>query len=166
MPKIERNITINSVHHVYNRAIDKKIIFCNESDYGWFLSKIEYYKEKFKIKLYAFAILPNHFHLLIQESEVMPGIVPFMNALCLSYSKYFNIRHDRKGSLFESRFKSKLVEDDDYMYMLIYYINNNPVKHGLVERSIDWDYSSYYDYYNSSYKNCIIDKNPWVEKEK
>jgi len=149
MPKIERNISSRSIHHVYNRSVDKQTIFFTDSDYNRFLDKIEQYKVKYNVELLVFAILPNHFHFLIKEPDSTPGvekgveksgIVEFIRCLTNAYAKYFNIKYGRSGSLFESRFKSKLVSDDEYFNQLVFYITHNPVKHGLVDKIDEWDY--------------------------
>ena len=169
MPKIQRNITSGSIHHIYNRGVDKMTIFYTDKDYGYFLDKILFYKDKYRVKILAFCLLPNHWHLLLQEPISTPGItdtrhqiVEFIRCLCGSYSHYFNFIHDRSGPLFQSRFKSKLVEDNDYLQTLINYINLNPVKHKLVKNINDWDYTSHWDYLEKEKFN-LVDKNELID---
>ena len=163
MPKIQRNITPGSIHHVYNRGVDKMTIFYTNKDYGYFLDKILFYKDKYQVKILAFCLLPNHFHLLLQESaESGSGIRNFIKCLSSSYSHYFNFIHDRSGPLFESRFKSKIVEDSDYLQTLINYINLNPQKHKLVKNIKDWDYTSHWDYLEKEKFN-FVDKNELID---
>jgi putative transposase len=91
MPRIERNIAPGTVHHIYNRGINKMTIFYSNKDYDRFIEKIFYFKDKYKVKILAFALLPNHWHLLAKESESTPGVVDMIRCLCNAYVKYFNI---------------------------------------------------------------------------
>ncbi|MFW0837852.1 MAG: transposase [Candidatus Komeilibacteria bacterium] len=169
MPKIERNIEPGSIHHVYNRSVEKRTIFFIDRDYQWFLEKIAFYKVKYKVKILAFALLPNHWHLLVQEQEVVqppalatPGVVRMIGDLCNAYVKRFNIAHDRSGPLFQGRFKSKVVEDEHYLQNLINYINLNPVKHKIVKNIKDWDYTSHWHYLEKG-KFALVDKSEFID---
>lgn len=148
------------IYHIYNRGNDKKLTFLDSSDYQAFLlrlkllqakpvSKIIFATRKNRVRItpfkpddftiLAYCLMPNHFHLLIkQNSDVSVGV--FMKRLLTSYSKYFNVKHEQVGNLFQDVFKAKLVETDEYATYVSAYIHNNP------EDLLTWQYSSFPDY--------------------
>jgi len=97
------------------------------------------------VEIIAYCLMPNHLHLILKQLKDK-GISLYMGKLLNSYSHYFNIKHQRKGPLWESKFKNVLVEDDDQLFHLTRYIHLNPVTSFLVERPQQWRYSSYSEY--------------------
>ena len=143
---------VGEYYHVYNRGVDKRIIFESSQDYRRFiillylcnssvaikldnlirfkkmsyLQVLSYERGEKLISIGAWCLMPNHFHLLIKE-EVPGGISKFMGKLGTGYSMYFNAKNKRKGSLFSGRFKSKNISEDNYMKHLFGYIHLNPL---------------------------------------
>jgi putative transposase len=97
------------------------------------------------VKIIAYCLMPTHVHLVLEQigSE---GISIFINLVLKSYSKYFNLKHNRKGPLWEGRFKNVIVEDDNQLLHLTRYVHLNPVTSYLVEKPEEWAYSSYNEY--------------------
>lgn len=89
--------------------------------------------------------MPTHIHLILQQLKNY-GISRFMNLILKSYSKHFNIKHKRKGPLWEGRFKNVLVETNEQFLHLTRYIHLNPVTDYLVNKPEDWKFSSYREY--------------------
>ena len=89
--------------------------------------------------------MPTHIHLMLKQLEEN-GISRFMNNVLNSYTRYFNLRHKRKGPLWEGRFKSKLVKSDEQLLHLSRYIHLNPVTAYLTDQPELWQYSSYKEY--------------------
>lgn len=148
-------------YHIYNRGIDKRVIFKSKKDYERFmmLLYLSNSKDSFRIgnilnqqhktfseilvldrgkslvSIGAWCLMTNHFHLLIKQ-EVDGGITKFMRKVGTGYSMFFNIKYERKGALFGGLFKSKLIGvDDNYMRHLLGYIHINP----LEIRFPDWE---------------------------
>lgn len=159
MPNIIRDFHKDSFYHIYNRGLNKQVLFCKSADYERFLSKIGVYKEKFpSIKIYAYCLLPNHFHFLMsdetQNNEVWDSrstlISEFMKGLQLSHAMYFTAQYSdsvKKGlkmPVYEGRFKAKLLAEDTYLQTVKDYIDNNAWKHEIVEHPQEWPYSSYH----------------------
>jgi putative transposase len=168
MPK--RTLEKGRFYHVYNRGHNKQQLFFDQQDYERFYHNIPLYKKKYPhTHIHAWCILPNHFHFLLSEpsSNSNPGWVSgepgfesegleeanisnFMNRIQQSYAAFFNskyretIKKGLKAPVFEGRFKAKIVEEDDYLYQLKQYIECNAVKHEIVEKPEEWEYSSYY----------------------
>jgi len=140
--------------HVYNRGVAKMNIFLCDEDYQYFehllerhLSRMpqkdkqgrEYCSFYGKVEIHTYCLMPNHFHFLIHQVE--EGVVQqLFSRVTIAYSMYFNKKYDRRGPLFESRYKAVMVENDEYLTHVSRYIHLNP----LGFRS--WEYSSYNDY--------------------
>lgn len=163
----KRNIIPEGYYHIYNRAAYKRTIFRHSKDYYRFVDRILNYKLLTKVKLLAYSILPNHYHLLLKEPDLkekenlkfngscQTSISQFMHRLDGAYTKYYQYHAQHSGVVFQGKFKSKHVDDDKYLDELIYYINLNSLKHQIVDNINDWEYTSHHDYlYN---KQGIID---------
>lgn len=105
---------------------------------------MEKFANRYNVEVYAFALMPNHFHLLIETPDA--NLSAFMHALKSAYANHFNFRHKRAGHLFQGRFKAHVVEKESYLLELHRYIHLNPVRAGLVERPEQWRWSSYAEF--------------------
>jgi len=129
-----------SYYHVYARGNSQQKIFLEASDYHRFLQLFERYLstepaysqtgERYpnfrnQIKLLSYCLMSNHFHLLIYQ-EGMDDLKRFMQSLMTSYSRYFNLKHKRSGSLFETRYKASRIDRDTYLQHITRYIHLNP----------------------------------------
>ncbi len=170
-------------YHVYNRANGNEKLFVREQNYYYFLKR---YKEFiYPIAMtYAFCLMPNHFHVLIQirdenvlkpivskakssiinqtGSEIQSSILSkqfsnFFNA----YAKAFNKEQNRKGNLFMRPFKRKRITDQEYLRNLVRYIHLNPVETGIASSAGAWKFSSYSAVVGS--KNTIIERDQVLE---
>jgi putative transposase len=102
-----------------------------------------------RVEIIAYCLMPTHIHLLLKQLDDF-GVSTFMKNILISYSRYFNTKHKRKGPLWESRFKSILVNKDDYLLHLTRYIHLNPATTRLVNKPEKWQFSSYLEYINES----------------
>lgn len=167
MKNLER-FDFGYVYHIYSHANGKDLIFKEESNYHYFLEKLSKYIIPIA-NIYAYSLLPNHFHLLLRFKErnenlenVHQGLMkPFSNMLN-AYAKAYNKKYNRRGSLFMDFLKRKKVEDEKYLLKLVHYIHNNPVNHGLVDSIEKWDYSSYRSYLDLS-KSSKLERNDILE---
>jgi REP element-mobilizing transposase RayT len=118
------------VHHVYARGIEKRDIYIDDLDRDEFLGRVGINLSKWNVRCCAWALMPNHFHFLLQSVK---GCLPsFMHCLLTGYSKYFNDRHKRVGHLFQNRYKSPIVREDGYFREVVRYIHLNPLRSGIV----------------------------------
>ena len=140
MPRGPRLAFQNAFYHVFNRGINKQPIFFKETDYLFFTKKLKDLKSKYDYSLYAYCLMPNHFHLSIQTRKA--SISKIMSSLATSYAMYFNRNYEHFGPVFANRFHSILIENDPYFLKLSQYIYLNPVKAGIVKNPIDYRYSS------------------------
>lgn len=178
----------NEVYHVYTRSIDNYITFRDENDYTRVIEVIKYYiygnvptsfsnyikiknKKYFSLKyevdtknpvvhIIAYCIMPTHVHLILKQVKDN-GISLYMKNVFDSYTKYFNSKYQRKGTLWEGKFKSVHVESNEQLLHLTRYIHLNPTTAGIVKEPEEWPYSSYMEYLNKSnekicnYKDCL-----------
>ena len=144
MPYRRTQFVAGEYYHLYNRGIDRQLIFLERENYLFFLRRWQTYVSNAEVELVAYCLMPNHYHLLVHLRT--DDLSRLLQRLLLSYSKAFNRRYDRVGSLFEGPFKSAHVDRDEYLLHLSRYIHLNPVLAGLVAKAEDWEYSSYVDY--------------------
>ncbi len=165
-----KNFASGSIVHIYNRGNNKEKIFFNEQDYKAFLFRIglclgftqeELNKKnliampysriritetnKNNFKLHVFSLMPNHFHLLIEQVGNI-SISKLISKLCTSYSKYINKKYKRVGHVFQDCFKAVLIENNPQLMWTSSYIHMNPVKDGLVKHPSEYKWSSYNDF--------------------
>lgn len=164
---IVRSFSSNSFYHIYNRGADKQIIFRDDADYRYFsnlfsrhlgpkATEDKYGREyKFygdKIDAIAFCWMPNHYHLLVFQKDEERTIVELMQSVGTAYTMYFNKKYRRRGRLFETHYKSSLIDDDSYFAHISRYIHLNPQDYKK------WPHSSYHDYVSTP-------KHDWINSE-
>ncbi len=130
MPRQSRIDTTGALHHVICRGIDRRKIFKDKEDYSLFLKRLGELLKETKTACFAWALIPNHFHLLLQTGNI--PISSVMKRLLTGYAVNFNRRHRRCGHLFQNRYKSILCQKDSYLLELVRYIHLNPLRAKLV----------------------------------
>jgi REP element-mobilizing transposase RayT len=134
----------NCFYHIMSRGDDRKKIYTKPGDYGKFMDYVVKAKERYQFYLYAYCLMANHFHLLLET--ILPNISQIMHYVKGSYTTYYNIRHHRCGHLFQGRFKSIVVDKDSYFLEVSRYIHLNPVQAGVVQDPAAYGWSSYRGY--------------------
>jgi REP element-mobilizing transposase RayT len=124
MTRTARALSESGAYHAMARGIDKAQLFYDDEDRYAFLERLVRYQERYHFSLYAYCLMGNHVHLLIQLHS--GGLPEIMKSLLLSYSHWFNTRYRRSGYLFGDRYKSEPVNDDAYLLAAIRYIHKNP----------------------------------------
>jgi REP element-mobilizing transposase RayT len=137
----------NTYHHLYNRGVNKQKIFFDDKDYLFFLRRLGEYKEKYKISVLSYCLMPNHYHLFVKQLTQKHKVGKFIGDLTNSYTKATNKRYNRSGVLFAGPNKSILIKNQNYFIWLVKYILMNPVEAGLVSKPEEWRYSSARDFY-------------------
>jgi REP element-mobilizing transposase RayT len=128
MPRSSRIQSESAFYHVMLRGINQSQLFYDDEDRIAFLERVTRFKEECQFSLYAYSLMGNHVHLVIQEHETkLPTII---KKLALSYSHWFNAKYDRSGYLFQGRYKSEPIDSDEYLLAVVRYVHNNPVKVG------------------------------------
>jgi REP element-mobilizing transposase RayT len=130
MPRQARIDAPCALHHIIARGIERSKIFREEADYTDFLRRLGFLLLQTETKCFAWALIPNHFHLLLKTGNV--PIATVMRRLLTGYASGFNRRYQRSGHLFQNRYKSILCQEDTYLKELVRYIHLNPLRARLV----------------------------------
>ena len=131
MPRLSRLDAPGVLHHVIGRGIERRKIFLNGNDYDDFIERLGEAAPEDSIDIYAWALMPNHFHLLVKTKNRPLSSV--MRKLLTGYAVNFNKRHRRHGHLFQNRYKSIICQEDLYLKELVRYIHLNLLRGGRVK---------------------------------
>lgn len=142
MPRMGRIVLPNYPHHVVQRGHNRQVVFAAEQDYQRYIADLRELKGVFGVKVYAFCLMTNHVHLLLAPGEAA-GLGQLMKALAARATRYRNRLEGRTGTLWESRYKSSVVESDTYLLACCRYIELNPVRARMVAEAGDYPWSSY-----------------------
>jgi len=141
-------------YHVYNRGVNKSLIFYDEFDYGYFLNLFKKYLSPepardssrrllpnyaHEVELVAYCLMPNHYHLMFYLKEKQ-GIEHVMRSVMTAYSMYVNRRHKRVGALFQNHFLASRITNDSYFWQVARYIHLNPLD--IHQSPLNYPYSS------------------------
>ncbi len=131
-------------YHVLSRGNERRNIFSDKDDRFSFLESLGNMSDRFEVDVYAYVLMDNHYHLLLKTNK--PNISKCMQWFGATYTRRYNNKHKRSGHLFQGRFKSFLIENDQYLMLLSGYIHRNPLRAGIVRRLVDYPWSSYLAY--------------------
>ena len=188
----------NQLVHVVNRGVDRRTIFFDDKDFLRFIYNLLEFNDKEWISnssyhfgkriidfasrykedaqpvvvVHAFSIMPNHYHLLLSP-KIENGVSIFMRKINMGYAKYFNARYERTGTLFEGRYKSIIINNDNHLTYIPYYIHMNPLdlfmptwREGVVSDTRSaikflekYRWSSFLDYVDIKNFPSVISKN-------
>lgn len=152
MPRLSRIYSYSKVYHIIIKGIDSQNIFYDNQDRKVFLRYLLENKKQYEYQIYAYCLMVNHVHLIIRVNDEF--LSKAIQSLLVRYVSYFNKKYDRSGTLFQDRFKSKLVENQRYFLEVCKYVHRNPEKAGLCKTE-KYEWSSYFEYIK---KEEIIDK--------
>ena len=142
MARLPRIVLPNQPLHIMHRGNNRQDIFESDEDMFRIKDDIKESLLKSKCKLHAYVIMTNHLHLLITPSD-QEQLTIFMQSMANRYVRYFNAKHQRTGTIWEGRFKSCLVDSENYLFALYKYIEMNPIKAGMVKKIEKYKWSSY-----------------------
>lgn len=135
------------LYHVIVRGNHQQRIFRTGADYQAYLAGLVTYRKKYDLRFYAYCLMPNHVHLLLETAEV--PLARFMQGVQQSYAQYFNRVHRKVGHLFQGRYRAIVCEKERYLLALLRYIHLNPVRGKLVRRPEQYRYSGHGVYVRS-----------------
>ena len=129
-------------YHIYNRGCGRANIFRESENYLYLFRLVQKKLPQFQVTFIAYCLMPNHYHFLLrQNTDISVG--NFVQSVFNSYSKAFNKRYKRSGTLFEGPFQAKHINKQEYLIHLCRYIHRNPVDAGLVKSPEEWPFSDY-----------------------
>lgn len=167
MPRTAREKSQSETYHIMLRGINQQQIFEDEEDYQKFIEILKNYQAICEYKVFAYCLMGNHIHLLMEFKK--EPIEQVFKRIGSKYVYWYNVKYQRKGHLFQDRFKSEPVDDDPYFLTVIRYIHQNPVKAGLCKKVEEYKFSSYKEYLTDSkiidteYVFSVLPRNAFVE---
>jgi REP element-mobilizing transposase RayT len=126
MPRKPRVEFPGAFYHVIARGNRRAVIFHDDADYTTYLERLERYRARDRCTLYAYVLMANHVHLLVETSDV--PLARMMQTLQFTYSQYYNRRYGTTGHVFQGRYKAILCDRDPYLLELVRYLHLNPAR--------------------------------------
>ncbi|MBI5327113.1 MAG: transposase [Deltaproteobacteria bacterium] len=151
-PRIEFN---GAFYHVITRGNQQQKTFKERNDFQKYMEILSSYKQKYNFLVYAYILMSNHVHLLIETAQT--PLSKILQGINQSYTMYFNRKYKTSGHLFQGRYKAILCDRDEYLLVLIKYIHHNPVRAKIVERPDEYEWSSYRHYVQRQEQAGIVD---------
>ena len=143
MPRMGRIVLPNYPHHVVQRGHNRQVVFAAAEDYQRYLTDLRELKDALGVKVYAYCLMTNHVHLLLAPGDSTTGLGQLMKGLAARATRYRNRLEGRSGTLWESRYKSSVVQSDSYLLACCRYIELNPVRARMVADAADYPWSSF-----------------------
>ncbi len=141
MPRPLRPIDDGLIYHVINRGNNRQDVFHKPGDFEAFLTALADLKERKPFKLYGYCLLNNHFHLLIRPSGA--SVSRIMQSLLVSHTHRYHKHYRSGGHIWQGRFKSPVIQNDEHLLTVLRYIEANPLRARIVSRAEDYSWSSY-----------------------
>ena len=142
MARLPRLTLPGRLHHVLQRGNNRQPIFVDREDYEAMLALLTDHAQRCAVVVHAYVLMDNHFHLLVTPTTA-EGLPQMMQAVGRSYVQYFNRRHGRTGTLWEGRYRSTVLQSERYLLPCMVYLDQNPVRAGLVAQAADYLWSSH-----------------------
>lgn len=142
MPRVARGLVDGGIYHILNRGNGQQKVFHKDADYAAFLDLLGQTLERYEVDLYAYCLMPNHYHLVVKavnSEDLSNGMRWFSTTHVRRYHKHYKT----SGHLWQGRYKSFVIEDDDHLLTTVRYVEGNPVRARLVTSAIDWVWSSH-----------------------
>ncbi len=154
MPRKPRQLFAGEHYHFICRGNNKECLFHEDRDYRYFLAGVSRYQEKFSILIHHYCLMPNHGHFLLKAVNDGLDLVKFMHGLLTCYAKFFQVKYQKTGHIFNNRYKDFHVNSESYLLECGRYIERNPVRAGIVTDEADYLWSSH-AFYAFGVKNYI-----------
>jgi REP-associated tyrosine transposase len=142
VPRIARPLADNNCYHLINRGNGRQQIFHKDADYQAFVDQLLQARGKYAVKLLAWCVMPNHFHLLVQPEEANL-LNKWMQWLMTTHVRRYHKHYGTSGHVWQGRYKSFIVQDNEYLLIVTRYIEGNPVRALLTPTVEQWPWSSY-----------------------
>ena len=187
MPSRKIDFINGNFYHIFNRGVDKRDIFLDTDDLSYFVNRLKDFNDinsyggarisnlpKYKklrsptsklVEIYAYCLLPNHFHLVVEQKSE-GGISKFMQKLLTGYTHFFNKKYERSGVLFQGGFKAKEINDDFYLKNILIYVTFNHKIHNISKAfksskddvNIQYKMRKFFEFHDfEEYANSIVE---------
>ena len=154
MARLHRLYVLGLSVHVFHRGHNRRPVFRERADYHRFLALLVSAARHNGVDVHLFALMTNHYHLVVtpSSSNALPRA---MKQLHGDYVRYYNRKHNRRGTLWDGRYQAKNIHDEHYWWTCSRYVERNPIEGGLVDSLEDYEWSSYQVY-------AMGAKNDWL----
>ncbi len=142
MARIARLVIDNATYHVMVRGNQKQVTFIEKGDFLKYLEILGHYKRRYKFKLYAYCLMPNHAHLILEVQQAK-DLSKIMQGLNQAYTIWFNEKYKKVGHLWQGRYKSMIIQKDKYMLACIEYVELNPIRAKISESPSGYPWTSW-----------------------
>ena len=139
-------VDLAGYHHVINRGVNRCVVFDEVNDKDIFLQIINKTANIHKVILHDYCIMDNHYHLLIETQK--ENISSFMRIVNANYAQYYNKKYKRSGHLWQSRYKSRYITSEEYLYALVKYIEYNPIEANISKKVGEYTFTLAYLIFN------------------
>jgi len=143
MPRSSRIVIAGYPHHIIQRGHNRQTVFASDQDYLYYLENLKTWKEAYGCKVYAYCLMTNHVHLIINPGNDVRNMAYLMKRVAGRQTRYVNMLKKRTGSLWEGRYKSSPISTDEYLLMCCRYVELNPMRAGIVADPSEYRWSSY-----------------------
>lgn len=158
MPRIGRVVLQNYPHHIVQRGHNRQVVFPTEEDFRYYLETLKAGKSEFGVKVYGYCLMTNHVHLVLEPPGEVAVLGRLMKRLAGRQTRYMNRLEGRRGTLWESRYKSSPIQTDEYLLACCRYVDLNPVRARMVTSPEDYPWSSYR-------MKAGLDQSSWIDKD-
>jgi len=156
MARPNRGFIDGGIYHILNRGNGRQPVFLSEGDYRAFIDVLQESKRKFSVALYAYSIMPNHFH-FVAECSSAKTYSPWLQWLTTTHARRYHKYYGGSGHVWQGRFKSFLIGSDEYFLTVLRYVESNPLRAGLVCSADLWPWSSFR-------QRDGFDDNKWIDE--
>ncbi len=142
MPRYARLVLPNCPHHIIQRGHNRQVVFVSDDDYQYYLDNLREWKTELGCKVYAYCLMTNHVHLVIDPGSDSASLSQLMKRVAGKQTRLVNKMEKRTGSLWEGRYKSSPINANEYLLACCRYVELNPLRAGLVEDPVLYRWSS------------------------
>ena len=177
MPRIVRGFVDGFIYHVINRGNGGEMVFHGPQDYQAFLRLMKEAKRQYPVRILAYCLMPNHFHMVLSPTKA-EALSKWMQWVMTSHVRRYHRYYGTSGHIWQGRFKSFIVQQDEHLLTVLRYVESNPVRGGLARFAREWNWSSHKEMIGRKARKTLDDipidlpkewetyvNAPWAEKD-
>ncbi len=154
MPRVKRCLVEGLIYHVINRGNGKQKVFHKDHDFIAFIKLIKEAKKRYPINIFAYCLMPNHFHFVLMPRQ--PNYLSkWIQWLLTTHACRYHSYHKTSGHIWQGRFKSFIIQNDEHLITILRYVEGNPVRAGFVLSARDWLWSSHKNRIGEKYEKLL-----------